>query len=74
VASKLVERQRRYKSILIPVGLVKVLSDIRFYDSVRPRSFALWGSAPARFTRPGEKRRHQRGCLFPHDQRSLQSD
>ncbi len=34
MASKLVERQRRYKSILIPVGLVKVLSDIRvFYPS-----------------------------------------
>ena len=31
VASKLVERQRRYKSILIPVGLVKVLSDIRVF-------------------------------------------
>jgi len=31
VASKLVERQRRYKSILIPVGLVKVLSDIHVF-------------------------------------------
>ena len=31
VASKLVERQRRYKSILIPIGLVKVLSDIRVF-------------------------------------------
>jgi hypothetical protein len=31
VASKLVERQRRYKSILIPVGLVKVLSDVRVF-------------------------------------------
>ena len=31
VASKLVERQRRYKSILIPVGLVRVLSDIRVF-------------------------------------------
>src|SRR5262245_43138453 len=28
-ASKLVERQRRYKSVLIPVGLVKVLSNVR---------------------------------------------
>ena len=27
VASKLVERQRRYNSILIPIGLVKVLSE-----------------------------------------------
>ena len=31
VASKLVERQRRYKSVLIPVGLVKLLTDIRVY-------------------------------------------
>jgi hypothetical protein len=31
VASKLVERQRRYRSILIPVGLVKVLSDVRVF-------------------------------------------
>src|SRR5262245_33462331 len=31
VASKLVERQRRYKSILIPVGLVKLLTDIHVY-------------------------------------------
>jgi hypothetical protein len=31
VASKLVERQRRYKSILIPVGLVKVLTDLRVF-------------------------------------------
>ena len=31
VASKLVERQRRYKSILIPVGLVRLLTDIRVY-------------------------------------------
>jgi hypothetical protein len=31
VASKLVERQRRYKSVLIPVGLVKVLSNVRVF-------------------------------------------
>jgi len=31
LASKLVEQQRRYKSILIPVGLVKVLSNIRVF-------------------------------------------
>ncbi len=31
VASKLVERQRRYKSILIPVGMVKLLSDVRVF-------------------------------------------
>ena len=31
VASKLVERQRRYRSILIPLGLVKVLSNVRVF-------------------------------------------
>jgi len=31
VASKLVERQRRYNSILIPVGLVELLSDVRVF-------------------------------------------
>ena len=31
LASKLVERQRRYRSILIPVGLVKVLSNVRVF-------------------------------------------
>jgi len=31
VASKLVEQERRYKSVLIPVGLVKVLTDIRVF-------------------------------------------
>jgi hypothetical protein len=31
VDSKLVERQRRYNSILIPVGLVKLLSDVRVF-------------------------------------------
>src|SRR5262245_46795148 len=31
VATKLVERERRYKSILIPVGMVKMLSDIRVF-------------------------------------------
>lgn len=31
LASKLVERQRRYKSILIPVGLVKVLKNVRVF-------------------------------------------
>ena len=35
VASKLVERHRGYKSILIPVGLVKLLSDIRVYYPTR---------------------------------------
>ena len=36
VASKLVERQRPYKSILIPVGLVKMLSDVRVFYPNRP--------------------------------------
>ena len=31
LASKLVERQRRYKSIVIPVGLVRVLKNIRVF-------------------------------------------
>jgi len=31
VASKLIEQERRYKSVLIPVGLVKVLTDIRVF-------------------------------------------
>lgn len=31
VASKLVEQERRYKSILIPVGLVKMLTDVRVF-------------------------------------------
>ena len=31
LASKLVERQRRYRSILIPIGLVKVLSDLHVF-------------------------------------------
>jgi hypothetical protein len=35
VASKLVERQRRYKSILIPVGMVKVLTNVRVFYPTR---------------------------------------
>jgi hypothetical protein len=31
IAAKLVERQRRYTSILIPVGLIKVLSNVRVF-------------------------------------------
>ena len=31
LASKLVEQQRRYKSILIPVGLVRVLTNVRVF-------------------------------------------
>ena len=35
VASKIVERQRRYTSILIPVGLVKLLTDVRVFFPTR---------------------------------------
>ena len=53
VASKLVERQRRYKSILIPVGLVKVLSDIRvFYPNREDFDFSRaveFASSPLHF-------------------------
>lgn len=53
MASKLVERQRRYKSILIPVGLVKVLSDIHVFYPNR-EDFDLsraieFGTAPLHF-------------------------
>ncbi len=50
VASKLVERQRRYKSILIPVGLIKVLSNIRvFYPNREDFDFSRaveFGTSP----------------------------
>ena len=35
LASKMVERQRRYRSIVIPVGLVKLLSDVRVFFPTR---------------------------------------
>ena len=35
MASKIVERQRRYTSILIPVGLVKLLTDVRVFFPTR---------------------------------------
>ena len=53
VASKLVERQRRYKSVLIPVGLVKVLSDVRvFYPNREDFDFSRvveFASSPFHF-------------------------
>jgi len=53
VASKLVERQRRYKSILIPVGLVKLLSDVRvFYPNREDFDFSRaveYGTSPLHF-------------------------
>jgi hypothetical protein len=53
VASKLVERQRRYKSILIPVGLVKVLSDVRvFFPNREDFDFSRaveYGTSPLHF-------------------------
>jgi hypothetical protein len=53
VASKLVERQRGYKSILIPIGLVRVLSDVRvFYPNREDFDFSRaveYGTAPLHF-------------------------
>src|SRR5262245_65399626 len=53
VASKLVEQERRYKSILIPVGLVKVLSNVRvFYPNREDFDFSRaveFSSAPLHF-------------------------
>src|SRR5262245_57745212 len=53
VASKLVERQRRYTSILIPVGLVKVLSNVRvFYPNREDFDFSRaveFGTSPLHF-------------------------
>jgi hypothetical protein len=53
VASKLVERQRRYKSVLIPVGLVKVLSNVRvFYPNREDFDFSRaveFGTSPLHF-------------------------
>ena len=53
VASKLVERQRRYKSVLIPVGLVKMLSDVRvFYPNREDFDFSRvveFSSSPLHF-------------------------
>ncbi len=50
VASKLVERQRRYRSILIPVGLIKVLSNVRvFYPNREDFDFSRaveFGTSP----------------------------
>jgi len=54
LASKLVERQRRYKSILIPVGLVKVLSNVRvFFPNREDFDFSRaveYSSSPFHFT------------------------
>jgi hypothetical protein len=53
VASKLVERQRRYRSILIPVGLIKVLSNVRvFYPNREDFDFSRaveFGYSPLHF-------------------------
>jgi len=35
IATKLVQRQRRYRSILIPVGMIKVLSNVRVFFPTR---------------------------------------
>jgi hypothetical protein len=53
VASKLVERQRRYRSILIPLGLVKVLSNVRvFFPNREDFDFSRaveFGTSPLHF-------------------------
>ncbi len=50
VASKLVERQRRYKTIVIPLGLVRVLKNVSvFYPNLRDFDFS---SAVEFATRP----------------------
>src|SRR5262245_26789642 len=53
VASKLVESERRYKSVLIPVGMVKVLSNVRvFYPNREDFDFSRaveFGTSPLHF-------------------------
>src|SRR5262245_44664760 len=53
VASKLVERERRYKSVLIPIGLIKVLSNVRvFYPNREDFDFSRaveFGTSPLHF-------------------------
>lgn len=53
IASKLVEQQRRYKSILVPVGLVKLLSDLHvFYPNREDFDFSRavqYASSPFHF-------------------------
>jgi len=53
VASKLVEQQRRYKSVLIPVGMVKMLSNVHvFYPNREDFDFSRaveFGSSPFHF-------------------------
>ena len=53
VASQVVERQRRYKSIFIPVGLIKVLSNVRvFYPNREDFDFSRaveFGTSPFHF-------------------------
>jgi len=53
VASDLVEQQRRYKSILVPIGLIKVLSNVRvFYPNREDFDFSRaveFGTAPLHF-------------------------
>ena len=53
VASKLVERQRRYKSVLIPIGLVRLLADLHvFYPNREDFDFSRvveYSSSPFHF-------------------------
>ena len=72
VASQVVERHRRYQSIFIPVGLIKVLSNVRvFYPNREDFDFSSaveFGTSPFHFvfgrsddiTVPGVVRRHRR--------------
>ena len=58
IATKLVERQRRYRSILIPVGLVKMISDYRvFFPNLKDFDFSRAvqiGSRPLHHTFGGD--------------------
>ena len=72
VASKLVERQRRYKSILIPVGLIKVLSDVRvFFPTSDDFDFSRaveYRNSPLHSRVRAKRRPHRREFLRRHRQ------
>jgi len=78
VASKLVERQRRYKSILIPVGLVKVLTDLRvFYPNREDFDFSRaveFSTSPLHFVFGRKKDITARSFFRDILNASLQSD
>jgi hypothetical protein len=78
VASKLVDRQRRYKSILIPVGLVKVLSNVRvFYPNREDFDFSRaveFAASPLHFVFGRSEDVTARSLFRDILQASLQSD